>query len=70
MNMCYFCEEFRPTNNGICESCMVHYKNVRSHINDYPDSTIMAISNLTGISVKKIMRFVNRGHFILVESNS
>jgi hypothetical protein len=64
-NTCEVCGDLKSSINGYCEPCKEEYNIVRSYIMKSPLSTLMDISNSTGVSLKKIRRFVETGDFQL-----
>jgi hypothetical protein len=63
-NFCQFCDQLKPTVQGMCVVCTEEYKIVRDYVLQYPDSNVMDIANSTKISFKKIRIFVKKGNFV------
>jgi len=56
-------------NLKLCSRCYTSddddFKVVRDHLYDYPDSTIVEVSEETGVSENKILKFLRAGKLIL-----
>jgi molybdenum cofactor biosynthesis enzyme MoaA len=63
-NFCEFCDQLRPTLQGMCDVCTEEFKTIRDYISQYPDSNVMDISISTKVSLKKIRLFVVKGNFV------
>lgn len=66
--ICDFCGSFYEVQvKSMCSSCEKMYVEIRSIVEDRPDTIVLEISNQTGISVSRILAFANRGYFRLKE---
>jgi len=65
---------FAYTYSPICNKCLEEdekeYKIVKEYIYDNPGSTVFEVSDATGVSVEKIMRFLREERLELSSENS
>ena len=61
---------FHFINNSICDSCIKNeqeiYEKVRLHLKDRPGLSLMDLSNETGVSSKKILKYIKEGRLELL----
>lgn len=66
--ICNFCGNLsEKTKYKMCPHCEEIYFKIRSFVEKNPDTIILEIASKTGVSVSRIMSFVNNGFFILRE---
>lgn len=70
---CKICGSPKQTNEEFCLSCqegdMDDYKVVRNYLRANPNSNAMQVSNATGISVSKILRYIRTGSLSVVNDD-
>jgi hypothetical protein len=66
--LCDYCGElYERTNRRMCRTCEQNYLQLRSIVEASPNSTVLELANLTGISVSRIHTFVRNGFFVMKE---
>ncbi len=66
--ICDFCGNlYAKTVGKMCGDCERNYHRLRDIIVAHPGMTVLELSNHTGITVRKILTFVERGFFIMRE---
>ncbi|MFD1956812.1 hypothetical protein ACFSL6_22195 [Paenibacillus thailandensis] len=68
-HICAFCGNLHEKTNyhNMCKSCEEMYHKIRDVVVAYPDTIVLEVSNLTGISVSRILSFVKNGYFRMTE---
>lgn len=62
--ICEFCGHLYERNNKrMCNSCDEMYQRIRQIVETSPDTMVLNISLQTGVSVSRIMSFVENGYF-------
>lgn len=68
--ICDFCGNLaEKTKYHMCHRCREGYLHIRSIIEENPNATVLEISNRTGLTIKKIHTFVNKGYFSIKEGS-
>lgn len=68
--ICGFCGHLYERNNHrMCNSCDEMYQKIRRIVETSPDTMVLNISLQTGVSVSRIMSFVENGYFRLNEGS-
>lgn len=66
--ICDFCGNLTEKNTiKMCPSCEQMYQKVRRIVEVHPDTIVLDLSNLTGVSVSRILSFVDNGFFTMKE---
>jgi hypothetical protein len=68
--ICGFCGHlFERNDKRMCNSCDEMYQRIRRIVVTSPDTMVLNISLQTGVSVSRIMSFVENGYFRLKEDS-
>ncbi len=66
--ICDYCGNLHvKTVKKMCGDCERNYNKIHDMIVEHGNRTVLDISNHTGVSVRKILTFVERGFFIMKE---
>jgi predicted ATP-dependent serine protease len=63
-NFCMFCDQIKPSHQGMCNECRDEYNLIRDYIMQRTDANAMDISNSTKVSLMKIRRFIEKGNLL------
>ncbi|MGE5703518.1 MAG: hypothetical protein ACM32O_13390 [Clostridia bacterium] len=68
---CPYCKNSMRPHEFFCSTCAqdeyISYRAVKDYLRKYPSSNAMQISNATGISVSKIIKFIRDGSLTVVD---
>lgn len=66
VRICEYCNHLVDTIvNTMCPDCRAEYLEIRKLVADTPNITVLEVSRQTGISVRKIQLFTQKGWFIM-----
>jgi hypothetical protein len=70
---CKICGSPKQAKEEFCPAChqgdLDDYKIVRNYLRAHPNSNAMQVSNATGISISKILRYVRNGSLSVVDND-